>query len=291
MGIYYSAIAQGLLYSLMGIGLYITFRILNFADLTSEASFSVGAAVAVKTLTLGLHPVLSLITAFVAGMLTGLVTGLLMTYFEIPSLLAGIITLTAFYSINLRIMERANLSLRQVKTLYDLLANLLADSTSRIFLVGIILTLIVILLLGYFFKTDLGQSMVASGDNEVMAHSLGISVKLMKCLALMASNGIIAMSGALIAQQNGYADVDMGTGTVIIALSSIIIGEMLFKQLTLSMRLCAIVVGSVLYRLLLVAVLKLGFLPSDFRLISALVLAVFLALPAMRKKIQAKKLR
>lgn len=291
MGIYYSAIAQGLLYSLMGIGLYITFRILNFADLTSEASFSVGAAVAVKTLTLGLHPVLSLITAFVAGMLTGLVTGLLMTYFEIPSLLAGIITLTAFYSINLRIMERANLSLRQVKTLYDLLANLLADSTSRIFLVGIILTLIVILLLGYFFKTDLGQSMVASGDNEVMAHSLGISVKLMKCLALMASNGIIAMSGALIAQQNGYADVDMGTGTVIIALSSIIIGEMLFKQLTLSMRLCAIVLGSVLYRLLLVAVLKLGFLPSDFRLISALVLAVFLALPAMRKKIQAKKLR
>ena len=291
MGIYYSAIAQGLLYSLMGIGLYITFRILNFADLTSEASFAVGAAVAVKTLTLGLHPVLSLITAFVAGMLTGLVTGLLMTYFEIPSLLAGIITLTAFYSINLRIMERANLSLRQVKTLYDLLANLLADSTSRIFLVGIILTLIVILLLGYFFKTDLGQSMVASGDNEVMAHSLGISVKLMKCLALMASNGIIAVSGALIAQQNGYADVDMGTGTVIIALSSIIIGEMLFKQLTLTMRLGAIVLGSVLYRLLLVAVLKLGFLPSDFRLISALVLAIFLALPAMRKKIQAKKLR
>ena len=290
MGIYYSAIAQGLLYSLMGIGLYITFRILKFADLTSEASFSVGAAVAVKTLTLGLHPVLSLITAFVAGMLTGLVTGLLMTYFEIPSLLAGIITLTAFYSINLRIMERANLSLRQVKTLYDLLANLLADSTSRIFLVGIILTLIVILLLGYFFKTDLGQSMVASGDNEVMAHSLGISVKLMKCLALMASNGIIAMSGALIAQQNGYADVDMGTGTVIIALSSIIIGEMLFKQLTLTMRLGAIVLGSVLYRLLLVAVLKLGFLPSDFRLISALVLAIFLALPAMRKKLQAKKL-
>ena len=291
MGIYYSAIAQGLLYSLMGIGLYITFRILNFADLTSEASFAVGAAVAVKTLTLGLHPVLSLLTAFVAGMLTGLVTGLLMTYFEIPSLLAGIITLTAFYSINLRIMERANLSLRQVKTLYDLLAGLMADSTSRIFLVGAILTLIVILLLGYFFKTDLGQSMVASGDNEVMAHSLGISVKLMKCLALMASNGIIAVSGALIAQQNGYADVDMGTGTVIIALSSIIIGEMLFKQLTLSMRLCAIVVGSVLYRLLLVAVLKLGFLPSDFRLISALVLAIFLALPAMRKKIQAKKLR
>ncbi len=291
MGIYYSAIAQGLLYSLMGIGLYITFRILNFADLTSEASFAVGAAVAVKTLTLGLHPVLSLFTAFVAGMLTGLVTGLLMTYFEIPSLLAGIITLTAFYSINLRIMERANLSLRQVKTLYDLLTGLMADSTSRIFLVGSILTLIVILLLGYFFKTDLGQSMVASGDNEVMAHSLGISVKFMKCLALMASNGIIAVSGALIAQQNGYADVDMGTGTVIIALSSIIIGEMLFKQLTLSMRLCAIVVGSVLYRLLLVAVLKLGFLPSDFRLISALVLAIFLALPAMRKKIQAKKLR
>ena len=291
MGIYYSAIAQGLLYSLMGIGLYITFRILNFADLTSEASFAVGAAVAVKTLTLGLHPVLSLFTAFVAGMLTGLVTGLLMTYFEIPSLLAGIITLTAFYSINLRIMERANLSLRQVKTLYDLLTGLMADSTSRIFLVGSVLTLIIILLLGYFFKTDLGQSMVASGDNEVMAHSLGISVKLMKCLALMASNGIIAVSGALIAQQNGYADVDMGTGTVIIALSSIIIGEMLFKQLTLSMRLCVIVLGSVLYRLLLVAVPKLGFLPSDFRLISALVLAIFLALPAMRKKIQAKKLR
>ena len=289
MGLYYSALVQGLLWSLMGIGLYITFRILRFADLTSEASFTVGGAVAVTALTNGLHPFVALVLALLAGFVTGFVTGLLMTYFGIPSLLAGIITLTAFYSLNLRIMGKANVSLRKTTTLYDLLQPFTKDSTWQILIMGIVIVGAVILLLGYFFSTDLGQAMVATGDNEVMAESLGISVNRMKLLALMGSNGIIALSGALIAQQNGFADVTMGTGTVIIALASIIIGEVMFKQLSLVKRLAAIVLGAMGYRLLLVAVLQLGFEPSDFRLISAVILAVFLALPTLKQKMAQRR--
>lgn len=276
MGIYMSAIVQALLWSIMGLGVFISFRMLHFADLTSEASFAVGAVVVVTLITQGMPPIFATVAAMFAGALTGLLTGILMTRFNIPSLLAGIITLTAFYSINLRIMGRANTSLRGFDTLYDMLS---LSVTAQRFVVGIVVIVLCIVALAVFFKTDIGQALIATGDNEVMAQSLGIHTRLMKCVALMLSNGLIALSGALVAQDNGFAEVSLGNGTVIIALAAIILGEMLFKNLSLAKRLMSIVVGAILYRLLLVCVLQLGFAPNDFKLVSASLLAFFLAVP------------
>ncbi|MGX7091658.1 ABC transporter permease [Hutsoniella sourekii] len=286
MQVYLSAIGQGVLWSVMGIGLYISFRILNFADLTSEASFTMGAASGVYLITTGMNPFLATFLAIFAGMFAGWITGFLTTFFEIPGLLSSIISLTGLYSINLRIMGRPNLSLRGFETVYDQLANQLDSALLRQYLLGGLVVLVIILTLNYFFKTDLGQSIIATGDNEVMARSLGIPANQMKRIALMLANGLIALSGALVAQDNGFSDISMGSGTVVVAMSSIVIGEVLFrKQLTLSLRLVSIVFGAIIYRLILVFVLRLGFNPNDFRLVSALVLAVFLAFPTVKRKL------
>lgn len=285
---YLNAVSQGVLWGIMGIGLYITFRILRFADLTAEAAFTMGASVAVFLSIEGVHPFIATLAAIGGGMLAGLVTGILMTYFDIPSLLAGIITLTGFYSINLRVMGKPNLSLRNVTTLFQSLSLWLTTPLAQRTLIGLIFVLMIITLLGIFFKTDFGQSVIATGDNEVMAESLGINTKGMKIFALILSNGIIGLSGALVAQDNGFSDISMGTGTVVIALSAIVIGEILFKNATLIQRLVAIVIGAILYRLILVFVLQLGFNANDFRLISASILALFLAIPTLKKKMKGR---
>lgn len=286
MTIYLSAISQGFLWGIMGIGLYITFRILRFADLTAEASFTMGAAIAVSLAVEGVHPMIATLSAVLGGMGAGLITGFLMTYFDIPSLLAGIITLTAFYSINLRVMGKPNLSLRNVSTLFQSISKWVTTPIAQRSFIGILFLVIMISLLGLFFKTDLGQAVIATGDNEVMAYSLGINTKGMKIFALVLSNGIIGMSGALVAQDNGVADISMGSGTVVIALSAIVIGEILFKNATLIQRLVAIVIGAVVYRIILVLVLQLGFNANDFRLISATILALFLAVPALQQRLK-----
>ncbi|MBF6625521.1 ABC transporter permease [Aerococcaceae bacterium zg-BR9] len=282
MTIYLNAMSQGVLWGIMGIGLYITFRILRFADLTSEASFTMGVSVAVSLITQGVSPILATVAAIFGGMLTGYVTGLLMTLFDIPSLLAGIITLTGFYSINLRIMGKPNVSLRRLSTIYDEgIATLFQSTLVQRTVIGLMIVMIVVLLLSFFFRTDLGQAMIATGDNEIMAKSLGIKTASMKRFALVLANGIIGLAGALVAQDNSFGDISMGTGTVVVALSSIVIGEVLLKQLTMPLRLLAIVLGSVIYRVILVFVLQLGFNANDFRLISAIVLAIFLAFPTI----------
>lgn len=290
MAIYFSALYQGILWGIMGLGLYISFRILRFADLTSEASFTLGAASAVTLISMGVNPIAATFLSILSGMFAGLVTGILTTYFEVPSLLASIISLTGFYSINLRIMGSPNLSLRGFDTIYSYLNAFIESSQHQRFFVGIVISLLVIVFMTYLFKTDLGQAIIATGDNEIMAGSIGIRTDSMKRLALMFANGFIALSGALVAQDNGFSDVQMGTGTVVVAMSSIVIGEVLFrKQLKLSGRFLSILLGSVIYRLIIVFVLRLGFNPNDFRLISALVLAIFLALPAISKKINFNK--
>ncbi|MDT2767528.1 ABC transporter substrate binding protein [Globicatella sulfidifaciens] len=287
--IYFNAMSQGILWGIMGIGLYITFRILRFADLTSEVSFTMGASVAVALASSGVHPLVATVIAILGGMVAGYVTGLLMTLFDIPSLLAGIITLTGFYSINLRIMGKPNVSFRGLSTIYDTLSGLFASDILQRTLIGLATVGIVILLLALFFKTDFGQAVIATGDNEIMADALGISTARMKRFALVLANGIIGLSGALIAQDNGYADISMGVGTVVVALSSIVIGEVLLKNLTLPLRLLSIVAGSIVYRLILVYVLQLGFNANDFKLISATVLAIFLALPSISKRFKNLK--
>lgn len=291
VAIYYSAIIQGILYSIMGIGLYISFRILNFADMTSESSFTIGATTCAVALMNGVHPIIALVISFISGSLAGLVTGILMTIFKIPGLLAGIISFTGLYSVNLRILGKANAAISKETTIYHLLINVTHDKKLQVFIIGSMLTLLIILLLSYLFKTDFGQSMIATGDNEVMASSLGVSTKLMKCAALMTANGLIAVSGALVAQNDARADVTMGVGTVIVALASIIIGEVLFKNLSLKGRLFSIIIGASIYRLLLTFVLKLGFKSSDNRLISAILLAFFLAFPLMKQYVSRKTLR
>ncbi|MGO4937124.1 ABC transporter permease [Fundicoccus sp. Sow4_H7] len=285
MQLYYSAIFEGILYSIMALGLYITFRILRFADLTTEASFTLGAAVAVSLISQGMNPILATLLSIVGGMLAGFITGLLMTYFEIPSLLASIITLTGLYSINLRVMQRPNINLRGFDTIFSMIEPWINSANIRVLVIGLIIVLICISLLAFFFKTDLGQAMVATGDNEIMAKSIGINTSAMKILALMIANGLIGFCGAFIAQNNGFADVTMGNGIVVIAMSSIVIGEVFFKDLSLAARLMSIVIGSIVYQIIIVFVLQLGLHPTDFRLISALVMAVFLSFPTIKRKL------
>ena len=285
MALYYSACIQGVLWSLMGMGLYISFRILGFADLTSEASFTLGAGVAAILIQSGYSPLLATLLAIGAGMLAGLVTGWLTTFLAIPGLLASIITMTGLYSVSLRVMGQPNLSLRGSETLFSLMEQLIPSSDLARLVLGLIFALVVVAMLSLLFKTDLGQALVATGDNRIMADSLGINTHRMLRLALMLSNGLIALSGALVAQDNGFADIQLGNGTVVIAFSAIVIGEVIFRQqLSLTKRLMTVVLGAVVYRLILVAVLQLGFNANDFRFLSAFVLVLFLAGPNLIKR-------
>lgn len=285
MALYYSACIQGILWSLMGMGLYISFRILGFADLTSEASFTLGAGVAAILIQSGYSPLLATLLAIGAGMLAGLVTGWLTTFLAIPGLLASIITMTGLYSVSLRVMGQPNLSLRGSETLFSLMEQVVASSDLARLVLGLVFALVVVAMLSLLFKTDLGQALVATGDNWIMADSLGINTHRMLRLALMLSNGLIALSGALVAQDNGFADIQLGNGTVVIAFSAIVIGEVIFRQqLSLTKRLMTVVLGAIIYRLILVAVLQLGFNANDFRFLSAFVLVLFLAGPNLIKR-------
>lgn len=289
MNLIVSAIGQGLLWALLGLGLYLTFRILNFADMTVEGTYPLGAAVAVANLAHGMSPYLATFLALLAGMIAGLVTGLLYTKGKIPILLAGILTMTAIYSINLRIMGGSNISLIGKKTLLN---NEFLKSLPQYFnsvVLGVIVVVIITGILVFFLNTDFGQAFIATGDNPKMAKSLGIYTDSMIIIGLMLSNGIVALCGALIAQNNGYADINMGIGTIVIALASIIIGEVAFGELTLNQRLVAVTLGSIIYRLILLAVLQLGFSANDLNLISSIVLALCMMLPQLEKIAHLKK--
>ena len=276
MNLIVSAIGQGLLWALLGLGLYLTFRILNFADMTVEGTFPLGAAVAVANLAHGMSPYLATFLALLAGMIAGLVTGLLYTKGKI-------------YSINLRIMGGSNISLIGKKTLLN---NEFLKSLPQYFnsvVLGVIVVVIITGILVFFLNTDFGQAFIATGDNPKMAKSLGIYTDSMIIIGLMLSNGIVALCGALIAQNNGYADINMGIGTIVIALASIIIGEVAFGELTLNQRLVAVTLGSIIYRLILLAVLQLGFSANDLNLISSIVLALCMMLPQLEKIAHLKK--
>lgn len=289
MNLIVSAIGQGLLWALLGLGLYLTFRILNFADMTVEGTFPLGAAVAVANISQGMSPLLATILAIAAGMLAGLITGILYTKGKIPILLAGILTMTAIYSINLRVMgNRSNLSLLGKSTLLN---GRFLRSLPQYFdsvLLGLIIIAVITIILIFFLNTDYGQAFIATGDNAEMAKSLGIKTDVMVIVGLMLSNGLVALCGALIAQNNGYADINMGIGTIVIALASIIIGEVAFGELTLNQRLIAVTLGSIIYRLILLAVLQLGFSANDLNLISSIVLAICMMLPQLEKVVELR---
>ncbi|MGX7013911.1 ABC transporter permease [Vagococcus silagei] len=280
-----STIGQGLLWSVLGIGIFLTFRVLNFPDLTTEGSFPLGGAVTVAAITQGVNPILATLFGFLAGMLAGLVTGFLYTKGKIPVILAGILVMSALNSVMLFVMSSPNLSLLNQPTIFKKIEKLNLPQNFDVILIGLIVVSVVITILYLFLHTELGQAYIATGDNEMMAKSLGINTDAMKILGLVISNGIIALSGALIAQSEGYADVNKGIGVIVIGLASIIIGELVFGELTLLERLIAIVIGSILYQLLILSVIKLNFDTTYLKAYSSLILAVCLMVPEVRKKV------
>ena len=276
-----SIVSQGLVWAILGLGIFMTFRILNFPDMTNEGSFPLGGAVAVTLITQGVNPFLATLAAVGAGCLAGLAAGLLYTKGKIPTLLSGILVMTSCHSIMLMIMGRANLGLLNTKQIQDVLP---FSSEINQLLTGLIFVTLVILLMLFFLDTKLGQAYIATGDNPDMARSFGINTGRMELMGLVLSNGVIALAGALIAQQEGYADVSRGIGVIVVGLASLIIGEVLFKSLTLAERLVTIVVGSISYQFLVWGVIALGFNTSYLRLYSALILATCLVIPTLKDK-------
>ncbi|AUB52604.1 MULTISPECIES: ABC transporter permease [Enterococcus] len=283
-----SAISQGMLWAILGLGIFMTYRILDFPDMTTEGSFPLGGAVCVTAITHGVSPLLATILGVLAGMAAGLVTGLLYTKGKIPVILAGILVMSGLNSVILFVMRTPNLSLLNHPVLQDVFHALHLPNYFDTVLLGLLSLGLLISVLIFFFNTDLGQGYIATGDNETMARSLGIKTDRMKILGLTLSNGVIALSGALIAQNDGYADVNKGIGVIVIGLASIIIGEVIFQELTLIERLLAIVVGSIIYQLLILAVIKLGFDTTYLKLFSAIILAACLMIPQVKQALKLK---
>lgn len=277
MAIVVSALSQGLLWSVLAVGVYLSYRFLNISDLTSEGSFTLGAAVCASNIVRGTDPLLSCLLALLAGALAGLVTGVLHTKFKMPSLLAGILSMTGLYSINLRIMGKANIPLTQSVTLLTKLKNVLGltrDRDAAIYL-GLIVVIILIVLLVWFFNTEFGFSVAATGNNDKMIRANGVDSDKTIIAGLMLSNALIALSGSLVAQYNGYADVTMGIGAIVVGLASVIIGEVLFKDKYFAVCLIGVVVGSIIYRLIVTFVVNTNFISAnDMKLFTAIVVAV-----------------
>ena len=280
-------VAQGLIWGIMAIGVYITFRILDVADLTVDGTMATGGATFIMLTMAGVSMPLALLGAFAAGMLAGLITGLFHTACGIPAILAGILTQLALYSVNLRIMGQANrpVSSRQ----YDLLVTQQDVRTlsleNPILVVGVFV-LVIIILLYWFFGTELGASLRATGSNPNMSRAQGINTNFTKVLGLMLSNGLVALSSALLAQYQGFADVNMGRGAIVIGLAAVIIGEVVLDRFfhNFALKLLAVVIGAILYYFVYQVVIWLGLNTDDMKLITALIVAVFLALPYWKSK-------
>ena len=288
------AVGQGLAWGIMAIGVYITYRILDIADLTVDGSLATGGAVCAIAITLGVNPCVALLLAIMAGMLAGLVTGFFHTVCGIPAILAGILTQLALYSLNLRILAfgsgattKATLPLsvdNQSLLLSSRFVRALALN-NPIWLL-IVFVLVVIGGLYWFFGTELGSSLRATGANPNMARAQGINTNFAKVLALVVSNGLVAMSGALLAQYQGSATVDMGRGAIVIGLAAVIIGEVLLSKgsLNFALKLASCIIGAIIYYVVITLVLRLGLESTDLKLLTALVVAVFLTIPYWKGK-------
>lgn len=279
------AVSQGIIWGIMGVGVFITFKVLDYADLTVDSSLCTGGAVSAVLIGLGVHPLLTLPFALLAGMLAGLVTGLLHTRLQIPAILSGILTQLALYSVNIRIMGRANVSLLGQPTVITLL------NVPHAILIGALFAAGVILLLYWFFGTEIGCAVRATGNNERMARALGVNTDTMKVLGLVISNGMVGLSGALLAQYQGYADAQMGRGAIVIGLASVIIGEVLIgsSRRNFGLRMGSIVLGSIVYYIVITFVLQLGLSTTDLKLFSAAIVAIALAIPTIRQKIVLRR--
>ena len=279
--------AQGLIWGIMAIGVYITYRILDVADLTVDGTMATGGATFIMLTMAGVPLPLALLGAFLAGVLAGLVTGLFHTVCGIPAILAGILTQLALYSVNLRVMGQANrpVSSRQYELLVDQ-QSVRSLSLDNPILVVAVFVAAIIALLYWFFGTELGASLRATGSNPNMSRAQGINTNFTKVLGLMLSNGLVALSSALLAQYQGFADVNMGRGAIVIGLAAVIIGEVIFGKLfhNFALKMLAVAIGAILYYLVYQVVIWLGLNTDDMKLITALIVAAFLAIPYWKGK-------
>lgn len=278
-----TAIELGLLYAIMALGVYLTFRILDFPDLTVDGSFATGAATTAITVVNGVDPILATVAGFAAGMAAGAVTGILHTKANIDGLLAGILTQIGLYSINIRIMGAPNISLLREDTLMSPLreSRWLGAGSWIGSLILLPAVLIILGLIVWFLHTDLGLAMRATGDNAQMIRSFGVSTDTQKILGLSISNGMVALSGSLVAQYQGYADVSMGIGIIVAGLASVIIGQAIIGRLNVFRAASAVVLGAILYRVVLSLAIDAGLTPTDTKLISAVLVIIALVVPQM----------
>ena len=285
-----STVSQGLLWAIMALGVFLTFRVLDIADLSVEGTFPLGAAVDATLIDAGHSVWFAMLIALIAGCIGGTVTALLTTKLKIPALLSGILTMIGLYSVNLMIMGKANVPLLRAETVFTLTENLFGvSSVVATLIVGLVATVIVGAIMYWFFGTVLGTAIRATGCNPQMARAQGINTNVMVILGLLISNGLVALSGALVAQSNGFADVRMGTGTIVIGLASVIIGEVLFGTRSFKNWLISVVLGSVVYRAVIAIVLELGMPPNDLKLFTAVLVAIALSLPLIKNKFAIMK--
>jgi len=287
------AVAQGVLWGIMVLGVYITYRLMDIADLTVDGSFALGACVcAVLVVNKQVDPVVALLVSAMAGLGAGAVTGILHTVFEIPAILAGILTQISLWSINLRLMGgKSNIPLLKVETLISKFVKMTGLTQSQAsMIIGIIAAIIIIAFLYWFFGTEIGSAMRATGNNEDMVRALGVNTKMTKLLALTLSNGLVGLSGALVCQSQKYGDINLGTGAIVIGLASIVIGEVLMGRLTsFYWKLTSVVVGSVTYFVIRALVLRMGLDANDMKLLSAIIVALALSFPVVLSKYRLRK--
>jgi len=280
-------IAQGLIWGVMALGVYLTFRMLDFADLSVDGSMATGGAVCIVLIMNGVLPEVALVISFLVGLIAGVVTGLLHTLLGIPAILSGILTQISLYSINLNIMGRANVAINVNAISLRITSN--AALLSRTILICAVFCSILIGILYWYLGTEHGSALRATGNNPNMARAQGINTNMMKVVALALSNGLVALSGGMLSQYQGFADVNMGRGAIVIGLAAVIIGEVLGealfkKRMSFAIRLVFVVVGGIIYYLVYVFVLWLKFPANDMKLLTAIVVAIFLAVPYLRSQ-------
>jgi len=279
---------EGLVFGLVTIGVYLTFRVLTFPDLSVDATFPLGGAIAAVLIVKGVNPFVATLTAFAGGLLAGSVTGLLNTKLRISALLAGILMMVGLYSVNLRILGGANIPLLREVTSFDMVAGLLGLNSGMVLSITLVavVALIVFVILNWFLRTEIGLALRATGDNEQMVRGLGADTDKTVLMGCSISNGLVALAGALVAQNQGFSDVGMGIGMIVMGLAAVIIGEGLFHPKGITSILVACLGGTFVYRLFITIALRLGMPPGDLKLVTALLVIVTLAIPYIRKKMR-----
>lgn len=291
------AISLGLVWGIMAIGVYITFKVLDIADMTVDGTFALGGCIVASTVTAGWNPIFSTLFAILCGMAAGFITGILHTKFKIPAILAGILTMLSLYSVDLMILGgKSNIGMSQfgeqrVYTVLDKVAAIFgASSKTTNLAMGIVLAVIIIMGLYWFFGTEQGCLIRATGINEAMVKAQGGNTDNMKIAGLIIANGFVALSGALVSQIQRYGDVGMGTGTIVIGLASIIIGEVIFgTKCSFRTRIASVFFGSIIYRVIIAVVLLLGFNPNNLKLLTAILVVVALSVPVIKNYVSEKK--